>query len=364
MKIIIDSYIPYIQGVLDSAADVVYLPHSEITAETVRCADALIIRTRTKCDEKLLKGSRVKFIASATIGYDHIDADYCRANNIVWTNAPGCNALSVVQYIASALCFLSKKNDFDLAQKTIGIVGVGAVGSKIAELAAGFGMNILLNDPPRARREGSEKFVSLMQICKQADIISFHTPLNISGKDCSLHLANAHFFNSLKKKPIIINAARGEIVDTKAILEAKNANQVSDLVIDCWEKEPTVDCELLHKTELATPHIAGYSADGKANTTAYAVRAVSGFFALGLNDWQVPALPAPYTLDFSNTNKAADFFLKTYDIETDSMLLKHSPESFEKQRSNYPFRREPKAYISMLNADFRENFARNFGVFV
>ena len=368
MKIIIDSYIPYIQGVLDLVADVEYLPHTEITAETVRCADALIIRTRTQCDEKLLKGSKVKFIASATIGYDHIDAEYCRKNNIVWTNAPGCNALSVVQYMASALSFLAKKNNFDIAQKTIGIVGVGAVGSKIAELAAGFGMRVLLNDPPRARREGNEKFVSLAQICEQADIISFHTPLNVSGEDCTLHLASEDFFNALKKKPIIVNTARGEIMDTKAVLQAKKMEKISDLVIDCWEKEPTVDCELLHKTTLATPHIAGYSADGKANTSAYAVRAVSKFFSLGLNDWQVPELFLNLTgfknlLDLSDINRAADFFLATYPIETDSKNLQLAPENFENQRSHYPFRREPKAYFEMLNKDFSENFVKKFGVF-
>ena len=363
MKILIDSYIPYIQGVFDSVADVEYLPHTEITAENLRSADALIIRTRTKCDEKLLKGSKVKFIASATIGYDHIDAGYCRKNNIKWTNAPSCNALSVVQYLASALSFLAEKNGFDPAQKTIGIVGVGAVGSKIAELATGFGMRVLLNDPPRARREGKEKFVPLAQICEQADIITFHTPLNVSGEDCTLHLANKRFFDALKKKPIIINTARGEIVDTKALLQAKNAEKISDLVLDCWEKEPAIDCELLHKTALATPHIAGYSADGKANTSAYAVRAVSKFFSLGLDHWQVPELPAPYALDFSKTDKATDFFLATYNIEADSAQLKSSPQNFEHQRSNYPFRREPKAYFPMLNEDFRERFRENFGVF-
>ena len=334
-----------------------------MTAETVRDADALIVRTRTRCDEKLLKGSKVKFIASATIGYDHIDAEYCRANNIRWTNAPGCNAVSVAQYLASALSFLAVKNKFDIASKTIGIVGVGAVGSKAAELAKSFGMRVLMNDPPRARREKSDEFVSLAQICEEADIITFHTPLNASGEDATYYLANEQFFNALKKKPVIINSARGEIVETKALLKAIEEEKVSDIVLDCWENEPNIDRELLYKTRLATPHIAGYSADGKANAAVYAVQLVSKFFSLGLDNWQVPNLPKPYPLDFSLTNDIHDFFLETYDIEADSLRLKFSPETFENQRSNYLFRREPKAYFSLLNEEFKEEFEKRFGIF-
>ena len=363
MKIIIDSYIPYIQGVFDSAADVAYLPFAKINTQNVHDADALIIRTRTRCDEKLLKNSKVKFIASATIGYDHIDAEYCRKNNIQWTNAPGCNAVSVVQYLASVLSFLVRKNNFELASKTIGIVGVGAVGSKIAELAKSFGMRVLLNDPPRARHEKGMKFAPLTQICEEADVITFHTLLNTSGEDKTYHLANEHFFDSLKKKPIIINSARGEIIETKALLKAIHKEKVSDVVLDCWENEPNANCKLLHKSAIATPHIAGYSADGKANAATFSVQAVSKFFSLGLDNWQVPNLPSACSFDFSQTNDAIDFFLKTYDIEADSLRLKKSPETFENQRSNYLFRREPKAYFSQLNDDFRKDFEQQFKVF-
>jgi len=170
-KIIIDSNIPYIQGVLDRVAEVCYLTHHEINADSVRDADALIVRTRTKCNASLLSGSKVKFIASATIGFDHIDAEYCHANGITWTNSPGCNALSVAQYMASVFSFL-KTNFFDLSGKTLGVVGVGAVGSKIVNLGNCFGMNVLQNDPPRARKEGVASFVSLAEICKKSDIIT------------------------------------------------------------------------------------------------------------------------------------------------------------------------------------------------
>ncbi len=363
LKIIIDTYIPYIKGVLEDVAEVDYLSYKQMTPASVADADALIVRTRTQCNETLLAGSKIKFIASATIGYDHIDARYCGDHGITWTNAPGCNALSVGQYMASALSLLAQKNDFDLSSKTIGIVGVGAVGSKIAELGKSFGMRVLLNDPPRARVEGNEGFVSLSEICKQADIISFHTLLNVSGEDTTLHLANDVFFNSLERKPIIINASRGEIVSTSALLKAIEDGKVSDVVLDCWENEPDINRELLHKTVLATPHIAGYSAEGKANAATQSIQAVSRHFGLGLDDWEVRDIPEAYDIDFSRTTDISQFFLETYDIEADSLRLKFSPETFEKQRSHYPFRREPRAYLSQMSDELKEQFLGQFPLF-
>lgn len=353
MKILIDKYIPYLQGAFDNVAEVYYIAHNEFTPERVKSADALIVRTRTKCNKQLLEGSNVKFIASATIGYDHIDGKYCDENGIKWTNAPGCNALSVAQYVASALCFLSKKNKFSLFDKTIGIVGVGAVGSKIEKLAKSFGMKVLLNDPPRARKEGNLDFVRLKDICEQADIITFHPLLNIDGDDKTYHLADKLFFNSLKKKPIIINASRGEIIESKALISAINLGLIADLILDCWEDEPNISPYLLEKCAIATPHIAGYSADGKSNAAAQSVRSVSRFFNLGLDKWKpkdIPSIPCISTTD------DYDFFLQTYDIEKDSMLLKSSPDTFEQQRSFYPFRREPKAYSKCLPSGFSKKF--------
>ena len=363
MKIIIDTYIPYIKGALEEVADVEYLPYEQITREKIRDAEVLIVRTRTRCDEQLLSGSKVKFIASATIGYDHIDAVYCAKNGIVWTNAPSCNALSVTQYMASALSFLSRRNRFELSDKTIGIVGVGAVGSRIAALARSFGMRVLLNDPPRERREQNDAFVPLNRICEEADIITFHTLLNLSGADKTLHLADECFFNYLQRNPIIINAARGEIIDTAALLNAGKNKQVSDIVLDCWEKEPVINRELLSLTTLATPHIAGYSADGKANAASQSVQAVSHFFGLGLDNWNCCNLPKPYHINFVPNLSETQFFTETYNIEADSALLKRNPAGFEQQRSNYPFRREPKAYSDLMTEKFRENFVEQFKVF-
>ncbi|MDR1585580.1 MAG: 4-phosphoerythronate dehydrogenase [Prevotellaceae bacterium] len=363
MKIIIDSYIPYIKGALDAFADVEYIPHQQITNGKVRNADALIVRTRTQCGEALLKNSRVKFIASATIGYDHIDAEYCRKNGIAWTNAPGCNAVSVAQYMASVLSFLQLRKNFDLPKAVIGVVGVGAVGSKIASLARSFGMRVLLNDPPRERREKNGDFVSLDRICEESDIITFHTLLNASGEDKTLHLADESFFNRLKRKPVIVNAARGEIVSTKALLKAVDNGKVGEAILDCWENEPDINLELLAKATLATPHIAGYSADGKANAATQSVQATSRFFGLGIDDWRVESLPEVFQLAFEKDLSFPQFFINTYNVEADSALLKSTPSGFEQQRSNYPFRREPKAYLNRMEAGFSKQIKKQFEVF-
>ena len=258
MKFIIDNKIPYIKGVLEPFGKVLYLTGKDTTPEIVKDADAIITRTRTKCTESLLKGSSVRFIATATIGFDHIDADYCKKANIKWTNAPGCNSKSVEQYIASTLFVISEKKNFSLKGKTIGIVGVGQVGSKIAKICSLFGMKVLLNDPPRARKEGNEKFVSLDIIKKESDFITLHVPLNKEGIDKTYHMADHNFFNNLGKCPVIINACRGEVMDNMEAKSALKNKLVSGMVIDCWENEPGIDRELISLCDIVTPHIAGY----------------------------------------------------------------------------------------------------------
>ena len=355
MKIVIDKNIPHIQGVLEGVAEVSYLHYSDINSESVRDADALIVRTRTKCNRELLEASQVKFIATATIGYDHIDTEYCDEKGIKWSNAPGCNALSVTQYIASVLCYLSRENRFDLSDKTIGIVGVGEVGSRVARLAEAMGMQVLLNDPPRALLGEENQFVSLDFIAENADIISFHPFLHLTGKYKSHHLADSSFFHSLKKKPIIINSSRGEVIDSEALKEAIDKNLVSDVVLDCWENEPDIDRVLLEACTLATPHIAGYSADGKRNATEQSVQALSRFFGLELDDWQAAELAPGLERNFKKYDFCG-FLTETYNVEEESMRLKASPETFEEQRANYPFRREPKAYKGNSPQGFEEQF--------
>lgn len=347
MKIIIDDKIPYIRGAFEKVAEVVYLPGSKTTSEVVKDADAIITRTRTICNEKLLKDSAVKFIATATIGFDHIDTEYCEKAGIQWTNAPGCNAESVNQYIASALFSLSLKNRTELAGKTIGIVGVGQVGSRVAKTCETIGMKVLLNDPPRERAEGSGIFTDLKTIQQEADIITFHVPLNMTGEDATFHLANTEFLAGLKKQPLLINSCRGEVFDTEAIKQARKSGLISGLVIDCWENEPDLDPELLKMADLGTPHIAGYSKDGKANGTMMSVQGVSRFFNLGLNDWKPSGVEPPENpvirIDGNQRREysiLAEVILSTYDIENDDNELRKDTSLFEKLRGDYPVRRE------------------------
>jgi len=354
-NIIIDFNIPFIKGVFDDVADVRYSDGCDIRNKDVRNADALIIRTRTRCNENLLKNSSVKYIATATIGFDHIDTHYCQQHNIAWTNAPGCNAKSVQQYVATALSFLHQKSKINLNTAVVGIVGVGHVGKLIAEFCEAIGVKTLLNDPPRQRTEKTGKFVLLEEIAEKCDIITFHTPLNLEGADKTFHLVDDNFFRTLQKMPVIINTARGEICDTEALKKAKREQLISGIVLDCWEKEPNIDTDLLAMCDIATPHIAGYSADGKANATTACVQYISKCFNLEMDNWQVKDIPTPaqsiLTLDNISANFVdviAEAVLKTYQIEKESSALKNNIHNFEFFRNHYPLRREFDFYTILL----------------
>ncbi len=361
MKIVIDDKIPYIKGAFEPYARVVYLPGNAITSREVKNADALITRTRTICNRDLLEGSSVTFIATATIGFDHIDTAYCKQAGIQWTNAPGCNAGSVNQYVASALMAWSVDKKEDPANKTIGIVGVGNVGSRVEKLCKTLGMKVLLNDPPRERREGPEKFVPLKPILEEADIISFHVPLNLSGRDKTYHMVNENLLKKLKKKPLLINSSRGEVCDSEALRHAKKSEILSGLIIDCWENEPDIDLELLKICMYGTPHIAGYSKDGKANGTKMSVQAVSRFFNLGIDDWEPSGIEIPdsTTIEINGSRQSeyaiiAGAVLSTYPIEEDDRKLRENPHLFEKLRDDYPVRREFSTYtVQTQNTDHK-----------
>lgn len=335
MKVIIDNKIPYIKGVIETLADeVVYLPGSEMTADAVKDADALIIRTRTHCNRALLQGSRVKFIGTATIGFDHIDTAYCDEAGIVWRNCPGCNAGAVEQYVHSALLLLHKERGLDLSKATLGVVGVGHVGSRIVKMAESLGMRVLKNDPPRADK-GEEGFVGMGEIVRSCDVITFHTPLVRDGNYKTFHLADAEFFASLRNTPYIINTSRGEVVDTQALLSAFSGKRVSDAVIDVWENEPNINQELLHRVILGTPHIAGYSADGKANATRMVLESFCEFFHLQPKfKIELPAVEPVSDLDADACQ------LHKYNPLVDTEALKSHPELFEHLRGDYSLRRE------------------------
>lgn len=342
MKIIIDDKIPYIKDAVCSIADeVVYAPGKDFTPALVRDADALIVRTRTHCNRELLEGSQVRFIATATIGFDHIDTEYCQQAGIGWANAPGCNSASVVQYVQSSLLAWKAARNKKLEGLTIGIIGAGNVGSKVAKMAQELGMRVLLNDLPREEREGQNHFSSLQKIAEECDIITFHVPLYIEGKYKTFHLADDRFFRSLKRKPVIINTSRGEVIDTAPLLDGLNKQILSDAIIDVWEHEPTINRELLEKAFIATPHIAGYSADGKANATRMALDAVCRFFHIKGNYEIHPPLPPSPVIHAQSREEA---ILQIYNPLEDSNRLKSQPELFEKLRGDYPLRREEKAY--------------------
>lgn len=323
MKVVVDNKIPYIKEAIEGIADeVVFLSGADFTPEAVKDADALIVRTRTRCDRALLEGSRVKFIATATIGYDHIDVEYCREAGIEWTNCPGCNAGSVEQYVHAVLLLLSREKGLKLEEATLGVVGVGHVGSRVARMAETLGMRVLLNDPPRADR-GEKGFVDLPTIARECDVITFHTPLNRDGKYATCHLVDENFLFGLGRTPYLINASRGEVVDTASLLAALAAGRVKEAVIDTWEYEPRISRELMEVALIATPHIAGYSADGKANATRMSLEALCRFFGVEA-DFVIAPPEGP----------------SDYDPRRDSEWLKSSPDKFEWLRGNYPVRRE------------------------
>ena len=257
----------------------------------------------------------------------------------------------------AALFSLAQKKDFQLNTKTIGVVGAGNVGSKVAFLCQTIGMKVLINDPPRQRNEGTEGFVSLEKIQQQADIVSFHTPLTRTGSDKTFHLADTDFFDKCSQKLAFINSSRGEVMDTQAVKLAKQNGKVNELIIDCWENEPNIDLELLNMAFISTPHIAGYSRDGKANGTSMSIRALSKKLELGIDSWECPnvEMPEKPIIQLNGTNKTeqeiiSQAVLHTYSIFDDNKRLKESPSTFEKQRGDYPVRREFPSYtIQAIN---------------
>lgn len=332
-RIIIESHIPFIQGLLDNVANVEYLPPEAINAQAMASADALITRTRTRCDASLLSDSPCSMIATATIGTDHIDLDYCRRQGIEVANAPGCNAPAVAQYVVASLIQLFGADA--LEGQTIGVVGVGHVGEIVANWCRSLGMNVLECDPPKAATNPDKRYSSLEEIASKADIITFHTPLTADGQHPTLHIANAKFFNSLQHSPVIINSARGAVVDNAALVEALGKGQVSHAVIDCWENEPVINRNLLKAATIATPHIAGYSRPGKIRATAMALQAICRHFNLPMVQ---PAEAVQLTVPSEITASAVS---QSYSPLSDTLALKSNPELFEKLRNTYHLRPEP-----------------------
>ena len=329
MRVVIDRAIPYIEGVVERYAKVSYLPAEEITPEAVHNADALIIRTRTRCNKALLEGSSVKFIATATIGTDHIDIDYCKNQGITVYSAQGCNARGVLQWVSAALRYIVLGDNRSPKDYTLGVVGVGNVGSLVSEYARHWGFRVMECDPPRQEREGGE-FYTIDEIVQHCDIITLHTPLDTTTK----HLINSERISSMNADAVIINASRGGVVDNCAVL-----NSGHRYIFDVWEDEPNIPSDILHNATLATPHIAGYSAQGKANATAMSLKALAAHFGLPLGDWY-PSEVTPTTPRLISWEEMCETLSRYFDIEKESEALKLTPSAFEQLRNHYNYREE------------------------
>ncbi len=353
MKLVIDNNIPFIRGIFEPYFDeVLYLPGSQITKKEVKNANALLIRTRTKCDKNLLEESTVSFIGSATIGFDHIDTSYCAKRGIKWANSPGCNADGVLQWIVATLFKLAENNEFSLKGKVLGVVGVGNVGKKVVQAAKSLGMNVICSDPPRARAENISSFVNFDTIAEDSDIITFHVPLTLQGEDSTWHMAGSNFFQKVKPNTLLINTSRGEVIDSFALLDAFNTEKISSFALDVWENEPNISPEILKLSSIATPHIAGYSLEGKVIGTKMVVDQLSEFFNLGLHPWFPNPNPITTKLPINHPVSVLDAVIKTYNIDLDDFSLRSQPENFEDIRNNYTYRRDFTGYeVSTQNEE-------------
>ena len=340
MKIVADTNIPFLKGVLEPYAQVTYLDGRTIDHSAMLDADALIIRTRTKCNGETLAGTRVQMIASATIGTDHIDLPWCEAHGICVKNAEGCNAGGVADYVFSALYGIASRRSIHLEDTVIGIIGVGNVGKKVEQMARTLGFKVLLNDPPRAEREGPVGFVSLDELLGRSQIVTLHVPLDGTTRA----MAGEDFFRKMQPGAIFINASRGEVVDERALLHYRP--KLGALVLDTWCNEPTPDPLLIEACDIATPHIAGYSYQGKQNGTAMAVQAVAKHFGITQLMHFRPSTedenlqPVSINLEGKTQGEIAAILQYNYPIFTDDFLFRSNPSSFEQLRSEYNYRRE------------------------
>ena len=316
MLIIIDKGIPFLDGVFGSDIEVLHLAPEDITADVVREADALFVRTRTRINKELLAGSKVRFVATATIGFDHIDQDYCRESGIHWVSCPGCNAQAVCDYVEEAISSIKSEE----SALTIGIIGYGHVGKLVAQMANRNGYRVLLSDLPLGIG------MSLEKLAPQCDVLTFHTPLTHEGEHATYHLCNADILRLCKPNALIINAARGGVIDEQALIDKlKGENEKVQVVIDCWENEPQLNHELLELVDLASFHIAGYSIQGKMNASEMCLRAFCEFFSLPILSINKKVVPLQ--------GDSAPGWLKRI-----SNQLKAAPEHFEQLRKQYKLR--------------------------
>jgi len=363
VRIIADANIPLLKEAVGPLGEVVALPAERITPDVVRQADALLVRSVTKVDKALLSGSRVRFVATATIGFDHIDQGYLASQGIGFAYAPGSNARSVAEYVLAAIFTLAEKDGSRVTDKVLGIVGCGNVGGRLARLAEGIGMQVLRNDPPLARKTGDRKYVPIEALA-EADIVTFHVPLKRSGPDPTYHMIGDGRLAALARGVTILNSSRGSVADSAALKRGVDGGQIGALVLDVWEGEPNIDADLLGRTHLATPHIAGYSYDGKINGTRMVMEALCRHFGLR-REWDPaplmppPAVPRVGVAGGLTVQQAVRCAIRAaYDIEADDARLREiggrpaeeRGKFFSTLRKKYPVRREFPAMTVELDA--------------
>ena len=354
MKIVADENIPFVKECFASIGDVQMLSGRKITPDGIADADCLLVRSITPVNEKLLAGSKVKFVATATIGFEHVDVDYLKNKGIGFASAPGSNANSVADYIVAALLSVAQKHKITLEGKSIGIVGVGNVGSKVAKKCAALGMKVKLNDPPLSRQTGDVKYRPLNELF-DCDFITLHTPLTREGQDKTYHLADEKFFASLKTGCVFINTCRGAVHDTVALKAAIQNKKLGAVILDVWENEPNIDCELLRLVDISTPHIAGYSLDGKIAGMIMIYNAACEHFGLKpkhkIEDFLPPPTVPQITIDKINPDHQKllhEIVRQVYVINRDDFNTREIAmveqekrgKFFDDLRKNYPVRRE------------------------
>ncbi|MGA2915336.1 MAG: 4-phosphoerythronate dehydrogenase PdxB [Sedimentisphaerales bacterium] len=351
MRIIADENIPFVKECFSSVGDVQTIHGRKIAPVILKDADALLVRSITKVNKDLLDGSKVKFVGTATIGFEHIDIDYLAAKKIGFASAPGSNANSVAEYMTSALLNLADKYKFEVGEKSIGIVGVGNVGSRVEKKANALGMKVVLNDPPLERKTGDEKYRPIGEIF-DCDIVTLHVPLTNEGIDKTYHLADEKFFKSLKNNAILFNTCRGRVHDTPALKKAISSGKIKACVLDVWENEPNIDIELVKMVDFGTPHIAGYSYDGKIVGMIMIYEAFCKFFGINPKFSVEDFLPLPQiekiVIGKDEKKPLLAAVTTLYDIKNDDeklrQIINEQDEKrgayFDALRKNYPVRRE------------------------
>jgi erythronate-4-phosphate dehydrogenase len=374
IHIVVNKHTPYVVQAFEKIGKVTALGSREITKDTVRDADILIVRSETKVDCDLLEGSRVKFVGTVTIGTDHVDKEYLAKNGITFVSAPGSNSNSVSEYVTGALLELAHIKGFSLHEKTIGIVGVGNVGSKVWRKAEALGMRVLLNDPPLERQGSGFPFHSLDELMG-ADILTLHVPLTRSGPDATYHLFDEKKIRSMNHGAILINTSRGAVVETEALTRALRDRHLGGAVLDVWEGEPAINASLLDLVTLGSPHIAGYSLDGKVNALQMNYEAVCRFLSFPVHQDMKTLVPDPAqqeikidTMKFSWESMLREIVKECYDICLDDRCLRSLgdvPETergryFQKLRAEYRIRREFFNFtVSLINkVNEAEDFTR------